>query len=95
MPKAYVLAHITVTDPERYREYVTRDTPIVEEFGGRFLVRAGESETVEGASKDRHVVIEFPDLETARRFYRSETYQEVARIRRDTAESDIVIVEGA
>ena len=95
MPKAYVIAHITVTHPERYREYVTRDTPIVEGFGGRFVVRAGASETVEGAFKDRHVVIEFPDMDTARRFYHSDEYQEVSRIRRDTAESDIVIVEGA
>ena len=95
MPKAYMIAHITVTDPERYREYVERDTPIVEAHGGRFVVRGGPSETVEGASKDRHVVIEFPDMEAARAFYRSDEYQEVAAIRQATAESDLILVEGA
>ena len=95
MPKGYVIAHITVTDPERYAEYVRRDTPIVERFGGRFLARAGPSETLEGASKDRHVVIEFPDMETARTFYRSDEYQEVSRIRQAFAESDLILVEGA
>ena len=95
MPKAYVIAHITVTDPERYREYVTRDTPIVERHGGRFVVRGGRSETLEGASKNRHVVIEFPDMEAARAFYNSDEYQEVSRIRHATADSDLILVEGA
>ena len=95
MPEAYVVAHITVTDPERYREHVRRDTPIVERFGGRFVVRAGASETVEGGVEDRRAVIEFPDMETARAYYRSDEHQEIARIRQATAESDIVIVEGA
>ncbi|MCE8469752.1 DUF1330 domain-containing protein, partial [Rhodovulum sulfidophilum] len=44
MPKGYIIAHITVTDPEAYRDYVDRDTPILEGFGGRFLVRGGASE---------------------------------------------------
>ena len=95
MPKAYVVAHITVTDPERYKEYVRRDTPIVEAHGGRFLIRGGASETLEGATKDRHVVIEFPDMEAARAFYHSDDYREVSRIRQAAAESDLILVEGA
>ena len=95
MPKAYVIAHITVRDPARYAEYVRGDTPVVERFGGRFLVRGGPSETLEGGSKDRHVVIEFPDMKTARAFWASEDYQRVAAIRREAADGDLILVEGA
>ncbi|MBL3551898.1 DUF1330 domain-containing protein [Rhodovulum sulfidophilum] len=94
MPKGYIIAHITVTDPEAYRDYVDRDTPILESFGGRFLVRGGASEAPEGPMKDRHVVIEFPNFEAAKRAFHSPEYQEVAAIRHATATSDIVLVEG-
>lgn len=83
-----------MTDPEAYQDYIRRDTPILESYGGRFIVRGGASEAPEGPVKDRHVVIEFPDFETAKRAFHSPEYQEVARIRHATAESDIVLVEG-
>ena len=47
MPKGYIIGHITVNDPDAYKEYVERDTPILEGFGGRFIVRGGASETPE------------------------------------------------
>lgn len=94
MPKGYIIGHITVTDPEAYREYVERDTPILEGHGGRFIVRGGASDTVEGQSGQRHVVIEFPSYEAARAAYEDPAYQEVAEIRRRTATSTIILVEG-
>ncbi len=94
MPKGYIIGHITVNDADAYREYVERDTPILEGFGGRFIVRGGASEAPEGPMKDRHVVIEFPSFEDARRAYHSAEYQEVVKIRHRTASSDIVLVEG-
>ena len=94
MPKGYMIGHITVTNPDAYKEYVTRDTPILEGFGGRFLVRGGQSEAPEGPVKDRHVVIEFPDYESAKKAYYSEAYQEVLKIRLDNADSDFILVEG-
>lgn len=94
MPKGYLIAHITVRDPERYKEYVALDTPVVERFGGRFVVRGGRSETVEGESLSRHVVVEFPDYETAMAFYNSADYQKAAEIRRATADSQLIVVEG-
>lgn len=94
MPKGYIIAHITVRDPEAYKEYVVRDTPILEGLGGRFIVRGGQSETVEGTLQDRHVVIEFPSYEAALKAYNDPEYQEVADIRRRTADSSIVVVEG-
>ena len=95
MPKGYLIGHITVTNPDAYREYVERDTPIVEAHGGRFLVRGGRSEVPEGAAKDRHVVVEFPSFDAAKAFYDSPEYREVLTIRQANAESDMILVEGA
>lgn len=95
MPKGYIIAHITVTDPEAYKEYVIRDTPILEGLGGRFIVRGGTSEVMEGESHERHVVIEFPSYAAARAAYNDPDYQEVMKIRQRTAKSTILVVEGA
>ena len=95
MPKGYWIAHITVTDADAYPEYIRLDTPVVERFGGRFVVRGGQSSAPEGPVKDRHVVIEFPDYQTALDCYNSDEYQAAAKIRQGASDSDIVIVEGA
>lgn len=95
MPKGYLIGHITVTNPDAYKEYVARDTPILEGYGGRFIVRGGQSEALEGSVKDRHVIVEFPSFEDAKRAYYSDEYQEVMRIRTANAESDFILVEGS
>jgi uncharacterized protein (DUF1330 family) len=94
MPKGYFIAHITVRDPEAYKEYVARDTPILEGFGGKFIVRGGQSKPVEGSLYERHVVVEFPSYQAALDAFNDPEYQAVADIRRRTADSAIVIVEG-
>ena len=94
MPKGYIIAHITVRDPEAYQEYIIRDTPLIEAHGGHPLVRGGQGEVPEGPAFARHVVFEFPDYESAKALYHSPEYQEVAEIRRKNAESMIVLVEG-
>ncbi len=94
MTKGYIIGHITVTDPAAYREYIERDTPILQGLGGRFIVRGGRSEVPEGTSHDRHVVIEFPSYEAALAAYNDPEYQKVAEIRRRTADSVIIVVEG-
>ncbi|PIE09474.1 MAG: hypothetical protein CSA72_12675 [Rhodobacterales bacterium] len=94
MPKGYLIGHITVTNPDAYKEYVERDTPILEGYGGKFIVRGGQSEAPEGPMKDRHVVVEFPSFEDAKRAYYSDEYQEVLKIRTANAQSDIILVEG-
>lgn len=94
MPKGYIIAHITVRDPEAYKEYVEKDTPILERLGGLFIVRGGRSEVVEGETLQRHVVIAFPSYEAALAAYHDPDYQKVADIRRRTADSVIVVVEG-
>ena len=94
MPKGYIIGHITVRDPEAYKEYVERDTPILNGLGGKFVVRGGDSQVMEGETFQRHVVIEFPSYQAALAAYKDPEYQEVAEIRRRTADSVIVVVEG-
>ncbi len=94
MAKGYLIANVTVTNAEAYKEYVERDTPIFESYGARFLVRGGEVGASEGDVLERTVIIEFPDYETALRCYNSQEYQKVAEIRRANAESRLVVVEG-
>lgn len=94
MPKGYIIGHITVNDPEAYKEYIVKDTPLIAAHGGRPLVRGGRSETPEGPAFARHVIFEFDDFEAAKALYHDPAYQEVARIRRENAESMIILVEG-
>ncbi len=94
MPKGYIIGHITVNDPEAYKEYVEKDTPILLGLGGRFVVRGGQSSLMEGQTQDRHVVVEFPTYEAALAAYNDPDYQEVAKIRHRTADSTIIVVEG-
>jgi uncharacterized protein (DUF1330 family) len=94
MPKGYIIGHITVNDPEAYKEYVERDTPILLALGGQFIVRGGQSQVMEGETLNRHVVIEFPSYAAALAAYNDPAYQEVADIRRRTADSVILVVEG-
>ncbi|MGR3343991.1 MAG: DUF1330 domain-containing protein [Paracoccaceae bacterium] len=94
MPKGYWIAHVTVTNPDEYAEYNRLDTPVVERFCGRFIVRGGRCETPESAQKDRHVIVEFPDYEAALACYHSDDYQNAAKIRLAHSDSDIMIVEG-
>jgi uncharacterized protein (DUF1330 family) len=64
MAKGYWIAHVDVSDDEGYKPYAAANPGIFKKFGGRFVVRAGKSELMEGKSRSRHVVIEFPDYAT-------------------------------
>jgi uncharacterized protein (DUF1330 family) len=94
MPKGYIIGHITVTNAEAYQEYIVRNKPLFDAFGGKPIVRGGASEAVEGGTFSRHVIFEFPDYASAKALYHDPEYQKVAQIRRDNADSMIVLVEG-
>ncbi len=91
---AYWIAHVTVTDPERYREYQALGPVAFARFGGRFLARGGEADVMEGPHQARHVVIEFPDLAAARACYASAEYAAARAARAGAAEVALVIVDG-
>ena len=91
---AYIIVRIEVTNPEAYQEYASQTVAIAESFGGKFLVKAGAYEQVEGSGPDRHVVIEMPDVETAKAFYNSDVYQAILPLALNNSNRDLVIVEG-
>jgi len=95
MPKGYWIAHVTVTKPEVYPDYIATARPAFEAHGARFLVRGGKHENVEGNAGVRHVVIEFDSFEKALACYRSAPYQKAAKIRESASTGSISIVEGA
>jgi uncharacterized protein (DUF1330 family) len=92
--KGYWIAHADVTDPEGYKAYGAAVTAPLGQFGGRFLVRGGRQEVVEGKLRGRCVVIEFPSFDAAIGCYRSPEYQGAAKLRQDRAEFDLIIIEG-
>jgi uncharacterized protein (DUF1330 family) len=94
MAKAYWIAHVDVHNEEGYKPYMAANPAIFKKFGGRFVVRGGKFEGVEGQSRARNVVIEFPDYETAMACYRSVEYQQNIKVRQPHAIADLIIVEG-
>ena len=92
---AYVLVDIEVTDSGPYDDYRRQVPPVVEKFGGKYLVRGGNLETVEGDWTPRRlVVLEFPSVEKAKEFYDSEDYQPLKALRLSSTDSKMVLVEG-
>ncbi len=94
MPKGYVIGHVSISDPEAYKEYGARNDELLPQFGGRFLARGGTSEILEGETLERHVIIEFDSYEAAHTFYNSTEYQENMKIRLANSTGTIVVVEG-
>jgi uncharacterized protein (DUF1330 family) len=94
MAKAYIIARIDVTDPEEYAKYA-KDTPgLAVPFGGRFIVRSGRYEALEGQARSRNVVIEFPSYEHARNYYNSDGYRAVLPHALKASVRELVLVEG-
>ena len=92
---AYLIARINVIDPEQYEEYKKLSPGAIEAFGGEFIVRGGQTETLEGAAEtNRLVVVRFDSMERARECYHSEKYQHAKGKREGAAEAQFVIVDG-
>lgn len=94
MPKGYWIARVDVRDAERYKDYVATAKPAFERFGANFLARGGNFTELEGPTRARNVVIEFPSLQAAVDCYNSPEYQAAARIRQEVADAEMVVVEG-
>jgi uncharacterized protein (DUF1330 family) len=92
---AYVIVETDIHDPERYERYKEASPGAVAAGGGRFVVRGGELAVLEGDWRpSRLVLLEFEDLEAAKRWYASERYQEAKRLRDGAARLNMVAVEG-
>src|ERR1039458_10689082 len=81
MPKGYWIAQVDVNSDEGYKPYAAANAAIFKKFGGRFIIRAGKSESMEDNARSRNVVIEFPDYASALACYRSPEYQANIKVR--------------
>ncbi len=92
--KGYWIGRVDVDDLEQYKRYVEANAAPFREYGAKFLVRGGRFECVEGASRSRNVVIEFPSYEQAMACYRSPGYQAAIALRAPVSVIDLIIIEG-
>jgi uncharacterized protein (DUF1330 family) len=92
---AYVIAEIEITDPAAYEEYRKQVPAVIAKYGGRYAVRGGKVEPLEGGwSPKRLAVLEFPTLEQALKWYRSPEYAPLIKLRQKASRGRMVLVEG-
>lgn len=92
---AYVIADLEVKDAAAFEEYRKQAPGTIEKYGGRYIARGGATEALEGAWRPRRLVIlEFPSLAAARRWYDSEEYRAPKALRQRAAVTNLVLVEG-
>ena len=94
MAKGYWIARVDVHNEEGYKDYAAHNPGIFKKFGGRFVIRGGQFEGVEGQSRSRNVVIEFPDYATAMACYNSPEYQAAIKLRTPHSAGDVIVIEG-
>lgn len=93
---AYVVIQVKVTDEEKYEAYKRRTPASLEKYGGKFLVRGGAQEDLEGSLEySRIVLLEFPDVDRAKQWYNSPEYQEAKTLRAGASVGVFTVVEGA
>ena len=95
MAKAYIIGQVTVHNPEGYTKYSQHVPATLAQYGGKYLVRGGNSTQVEGVAQgNRRVVIEFASREAAETWYNSSEYQAILPDRINNSEGHIAIVDG-
>ena len=92
---AYAVLMVRVDDPETYKKYTAQTPQLVNKYGGKFLVRGGEVDTIEGETfNDRLVILEFPSKKSIYDLFADSEYQAVAEYRKASSEACILAVEG-
>ncbi len=93
---AYVVVDTKINDPAEYEKYKALAAPLVEKHGGSYLARGGDMHVVDEAlwSPTRIVLLQFPDMATARGFLEGDEYAPVAALRHQHADSTAVIIDG-
>jgi uncharacterized protein (DUF1330 family) len=92
---AYVIGEVDVMDPAAYEEYRKQVGAVVTKYGGRFIARGGKVETLEGGwSPKRLVLLEFPSMEQALKWYRSPEYAPLIKLRQKASRGKLVALEG-
>ena len=92
---AYIIVDLTVTDPEAYKGYAKLVPATVEAYGGKFVVRGGAAENLEGEWRpNRVVVLEFESVQQAKAWYDSDEYKEPKAVRHSASSAQMIVVEG-
>ncbi len=92
---AYIIVGVEITDPERYAEYVQAVPMTIAKYGGRFLVRGGRAEALEGSwDPNRIVVLQFETYERAMEWWASEEYKAPRALRQSASVANMILVEG-
>src|SRR5438270_11535226 len=94
MAKGYWIVRVDIDDPEKYKKYIAANSAPLQKYRAKFLVRAGQSQTVEGTARARNAVIEFPSYQAALDCWHSPEYQEAMKFRTPVSTADLVIIEG-
>ena len=94
MSKGYWIAHVDVTNPEGYKEYIALNARAFAKYGAKFLVRGGKFALKHGAARARHVVIEFESYEKALACYESPEYRAAELVRNKHSNGDVIVIEG-
>ena len=93
---AYIIVEIDVQDPIGYEEYKKLAGPTVEARGGKYIVRGGRTEVLEGDWRPKRIVVlEFPSMEKAKEWLNCDEYREPRKMRHATAQTNMILVEGA
>ena len=91
----YIVADIEITDPDEYQQYAQQVGATITKYGGKYLVRGGQPETLEGDWKTKRIVIlEFASVEQAKTWYDSPEYSALKGIRHRSAISNLLLVHG-
>lgn len=92
---AYVIVEVNITDPATYEEYKRLVPPSIDKYGGRFIVRGGAAELLEGETAPaRIVVLEFEDVARAKAWWASEEYAHPKALRQSASTARLIVVEG-
>jgi uncharacterized protein (DUF1330 family) len=92
---AYIVGDIEINDPEAYEEYRAKVPAVIAAYGGRYLVRGGAVESLEGDwTPKRTVILEFPDMESLKAFWNAPDYQPLRAIRQKASTGRLVAIQG-
>lgn len=94
MAKGYWIVQVDIKDLQKFKDYMAANAEPFRKFGARFLVRGGQFQNPEGNSRSRHVLLEFPDYQSALDCWHSPEYQYAISLRTPVSELDMVIIEG-
>ena len=93
---AYIIVEVSINDPKEYEEYKKLTPATLAAYDGKFIVRGGKTETLEGNwQPERIVILEFPTVERAKEWWSSDIYSKAKVIRHNAANSKMIVVEGA